>query len=217
MTQESTRERRSTSLHHLTATDAVALFRSGELSPVELLDAVVARTRAVEPIGLKSRHLDRDFPGMGGDMNQLARLVAVGYLTGVPTQGRTANVKWDDRAAPVSARAQAYLDINCSHCHSSTGAARTSGLWLDAGTSDLRARGLCKPPVAAGRGTGNRPFDIVPGHPETSIIAYRMASRGPGEMMPELGRSLTHTEGVALITQYILTLKGACEPVGGPG
>ncbi|MBN9633255.1 MAG: amidase [Actinobacteria bacterium] len=50
MTQESTRERKSTSLHHLTATDAVALFRSGELSPVELLDAVVARTRAVEPV-----------------------------------------------------------------------------------------------------------------------------------------------------------------------
>lgn len=50
MTQESTRERRSTSLHHLTATDAVVLFRSGELSPVELLDAVVARTRAVEPV-----------------------------------------------------------------------------------------------------------------------------------------------------------------------
>ena len=36
-------------------------------------------------------------------------------------------------------------------------------------------------------------------------------------MMPELGRSLTHKEGVALITHYILTLKGACEREEGPG
>ncbi|PQZ94835.1 amidase [Arthrobacter sp. MYb227] len=36
-------------LHHLTATRARELFKSKELSPVELLDAVVARTAAVEP------------------------------------------------------------------------------------------------------------------------------------------------------------------------
>ncbi|GAA1495303.1 amidase [Paeniglutamicibacter kerguelensis] len=36
-------------LHHLTATKARELFNAKELSPVELLDAVVARTAAVEP------------------------------------------------------------------------------------------------------------------------------------------------------------------------
>ena len=36
-------------LHHLTAVRAVELFRDRELSPVELLDAVVARTEKVEP------------------------------------------------------------------------------------------------------------------------------------------------------------------------
>jgi aspartyl-tRNA(Asn)/glutamyl-tRNA(Gln) amidotransferase subunit A len=36
-------------LHRLTAVEASALFRRRELSPVELLDAVVARTAAVEP------------------------------------------------------------------------------------------------------------------------------------------------------------------------
>lgn len=173
------------------------------------------RTRQVEPIGLKTRHMDRRFPGIGGDMNQLARLVAVGYLTGVPGEGRIANVKWDDRAAPVTARAQAYLDINCSHCHNATGAARTSGLWLDAGTSDLRARGLCKPPVAAGRGTGNRGFGMVPGHPEQSIIDYRINSTDPGEMMPELGRALVHKEGTALVHEYIKELVGGCDAVDG--
>jgi aspartyl-tRNA(Asn)/glutamyl-tRNA(Gln) amidotransferase subunit A len=36
-------------LHYLSATEAVALMRAKELSPVELLDAVVARTEQVEP------------------------------------------------------------------------------------------------------------------------------------------------------------------------
>jgi hypothetical protein len=34
-----------------------------------------------------------------------------------------------------------------------------------------------------------------------------MASTEPGVMMPELGRSLTHEEGVALIREYIASLK----------
>jgi amidase len=38
-----------TDLHYLSATDALRLFRSRELSPVELLDAVIARAEAVEP------------------------------------------------------------------------------------------------------------------------------------------------------------------------
>ncbi|MGW5239840.1 amidase [Monashia sp. NPDC004114] len=37
-------------LHHLTATEARDLFRRRELSPVELLDAVVARAEKVEPL-----------------------------------------------------------------------------------------------------------------------------------------------------------------------
>jgi aspartyl-tRNA(Asn)/glutamyl-tRNA(Gln) amidotransferase subunit A len=36
-------------LHYLSATEALAKFRSGELSPVELMDAVIARAESVEP------------------------------------------------------------------------------------------------------------------------------------------------------------------------
>jgi Asp-tRNA(Asn)/Glu-tRNA(Gln) amidotransferase A subunit family amidase len=38
-----------TDLHYLSATEALRLFERRELSPVELLDAVIARTEAVEP------------------------------------------------------------------------------------------------------------------------------------------------------------------------
>ncbi len=173
-------------------------------------------TRAITPIGLKARHLDRAFPGEGGEINQLRRLVALGYLAGVPGAAAPHDANWQDDTAGTIAQARAYLDINCSHCHNQVGAARTSGLWLDAETLDPRVLGMCKPPVAAGRGTGDRPFDVVPGHPDRSILPYRLASTDPGVMMPELGRTLTHREGLALVTRYITTLKGACDEDDGP-
>ncbi|MBY0520923.1 MAG: hypothetical protein K2P79_10920 [Sphingomonas sp.] len=170
------------------------------------------RTKKLMPIGLSARHLNRDFPGIGGTVNQLQRLSRIGYLAGAPTPDRAPrDARFDDPAAPVEAKARAYLDINCAHCHSAAGPARVSGLWLDAITADLRKLGACKPPIAAGRGTGNRAYGIVPGHPEASIMAYRLESEDPGEMMPETGRSLTHAEGVALITKWIAGLKGNCE------
>jgi len=174
------------------------------------------RTRAIQPIGLKARHLNRDFAGEGGAVDQLERLVSLGYLQGVPAANVPRNANWQDVSAGTNARARAYLDINCSHCHNATGAARTSGLWLDARTKDARLLGMCKPPVAAGRGTGNRAFDVVPGHPEASITMYRMTSTDPGEMMPELGRALPHADGIDLVRRYIAGMDGACVPTDGP-
>jgi hypothetical protein len=52
---------------------------------------------------------------------------------------------------------------------------------------------------------------VVPGKPERSILVYRMDSQDPGVMMPELGRSTTHKEGVALIREWIQQMKGSCE------
>jgi hypothetical protein len=49
--------------------------------------------------------------------------------------------------------------------------------------------------------------DIDPGHPERSILAFRMASGEPGVMMPELGRRLRHEEGIELVKNWISSLK----------
>lgn len=70
--------------------------------------------------------------------------------------------------------------------------------------------GLCKPPVAAGQGTGDHRFGIVPGRPEDSILVYRMGSTDPGAMMPELGRAVRHAEGVALVAAWVRSLSGDC-------
>ena len=42
-------------------------------------------------------------------------------------------------------------------------------------------------------------FDVVPGGPAASILLYRMVSVNLRAMMPEIGRSLVHDEGVAPI------------------
>jgi hypothetical protein len=61
--------------------------------------------------------------------------------------------------------------------------------------------------VAAGRGSGGLEVAIDPGHPDQSILVYRMESSEPGVMMPELGRNLTHEEGLKLIRDYVASLR----------
>ena len=61
--------------------------------------------------------------------------------------------------------------------------------------------------MAAGRGSGGRSFDIEPGEPERSILPYRFESTEPGVMMPELGRSLTDPEAVAMLRQWIAAMR----------
>ena len=168
-------------------------------------------SRQIHPIGPKARHLNRDYRYAGGEENQLAHLMKVGYLTGAPAPAQAPrNADWMDDKAPLDARARAYLDINCGHCHNPKGAANTTGLTLDVSAPEDRHLGLCKPPVAAGRGTGDHLFDIVPGAPDDSILPYRMEASEPGVMMPELGRSTVHREGVALIKAWIAAQSGGC-------
>ncbi|MHC5540015.1 hypothetical protein ACYOEI_17490, partial [Singulisphaera rosea] len=74
------------------------------------------------------------------------------------------------------------------------------------------AIGIGKTPVAAGIGSGGLAYDIVPGAPDQSILAYRIASTHPGVMMPELGKRLVHDEGVALIRQWIAAMPPVASP-----
>lgn len=167
--------------------------------------------RQVHPIGPKARHINKSYHYADGDQNQLQHLVKVGYLKDLPDAGKVPrDVSWKDPKAPLDARARAYLDINCGHCHNPHGAANTTGLSLIYGTPENHQLGVCKPPTAAGQGTGDHFFDIVPGKPDDSIIPYRLSSTEPGTMMPEIGRSTVHREGVALIKAWIAALPGTC-------
>ena len=85
--------------------------------------------------------------------------------------------------------------------------ASNSGLNLDLEEDRPANLGVGKRPVAAGRGSGGLEVSIEPGRPDRSILVHRMASTEPAVMMPELGRSVVHTEGLALVSAYIRSLK----------
>lgn len=160
------------------------------------------------PIGPTARGLNKDFAYAGGTMNQLEKWEAMGYLKGKPdTKDIHKMAVWNDPASgSLHDRAMAYLEINCAHCHNPQGSANTSGLNFTIYEDRPFNLGICKAPVSAGKGAGDNDYDIVPGHPEKSITIYRMTSLDPGAMMPELGRSLVHTEGVELITEWIAVM-----------
>jgi uncharacterized repeat protein (TIGR03806 family) len=159
--------------------------------------------RKFEPLGLKARHVNRN--------GQLEQFVRAGFLDGAPAPAAAPrNADWRDNGATLDARARAYLDINCAHCHNAKGAANTTALHLEIGAPANRHLGLCKPPVAAGAGTGGHSFGIHPGQPDDSIFVFRLKSIDTGVMMPELGRTTSHREGVELIRAWIGAMTESC-------
>lgn len=164
--------------------------------------------RAVTPIGPKARNLNKDFHYAAAAENQIMHWSAAGILTGAPAEDQLPVVPAiDDVMAPIGDRARAYLDINCAHCHRAEGPGSTSGLFLTYGEDTPVTWGYEKRPVAAGRGSGGFTYDIAPGNAAESILLYRMQSTDPGVMMPEVGRTMAHDEGLALIRDWINQLK----------
>lgn len=160
------------------------------------------------PLGPKARNLNRDLDYTASTENQLTHWVANGMLTGAPAVADILAVpNWLDTAQPLDARARAWLDVNCAHCHRREGPASNSGLFLTYGEPPGPAIGLGKRPVAAGKGSGGREFDVAPGEPDNSILLFRVESTEPGVMMPELGRHLADPDGVALLRDWIAGLR----------
>jgi uncharacterized repeat protein (TIGR03806 family) len=175
------------------------------------------KSKTTVPIGPKARNLNKDYHYADGRANQLAYWTRIGYLKGAPApeQAPRATV-WDDpSSATIEARARTYMDVNCGHCHNPEGAANTSGLYLTVNETDPMRLGVCKVPVSAGQGSGDLLFDVVDGKPEESILLRRMDSTVPKVMMPELGRTLIHREAVALIREWIRSMRGPCHSRSG--
>lgn len=171
-----------------------------------------ANKDVIGPIGPKARHLNKPFAYDTGVANQLTHWSAVGYLAGAPadpTEAQALPDAFDPSTGTLDQRARAWLDINCAHCHNPNGPAYTSGLDLDWSQQDMARVGLLKPPVAAGRGSAGLQFGIDPGKPDRSILLGRISSHELGIMMPPLGRTMEHDEGVALIAAWIAAMPPA--------
>jgi parallel beta-helix repeat protein len=167
----------------------------------------------IVPIGPKARFLNTENVYGDKSVNQLAHMESLGILAGVPSDLAAIETvaDWEDTSAPLESRAKAYLDSNCAHCHNPGGFASNSGLFLEYWRTVDTAYGTCKSPVAAGAGSGGLQYDIVPGDADKSIMAYRMDSNDTDVRMPEIGRTMIHEEGVALIREWINSQTGGCE------
>lgn len=161
----------------------------------------------IVPIGPKISNLNKAYSYIQGSFNQLDYWKEQNILDFQRNIQTPVLAVWNDISQPIADRAKAYLDINCGHCHHPKGPANTSGLFLQQDVTNPTSWGICKTPVAAGRGSGGRKYDIHPGQPDASILLYRIDSDDPGIMMPEVGRKLIHKEAVELIRTWIASME----------
>ena len=163
------------------------------------------KNNAIMRIGPKSRNLNFSIQYKDEEENQISFWIENGLVENHMPLDLIVN--WTDQSATLNHRARAYLDINCGHCHLSSGSASNTGLYLNyTETNDMNI-GIFKKPVAAGRASADLKYSIVPGRPQESILLHRMNSLDPGVMMPESGRALLHSEGVELINDWIENLQ----------
>lgn len=157
------------------------------------------------PLGPKPLNLHKE----EATGNQLDRLIELGVLEGdVPLEAISRLPVWNQPGSgTLDQRARAYLEVNCASCHSPQGAAASSQLFLEYQQTNFRNLGYCKPPVAAGSGSGGLRYVIVPGNADESILLFRMQSTESKIRMPEIGRTIMHEEGVALIREWINNLE----------
>jgi uncharacterized repeat protein (TIGR03806 family) len=168
------------------------------------------RNEKMTPIGPSARQLNGELSSNDKNRtgNQLLNWVKQGILKDLPDLANVPKAAiWNKpETGSLNDRTRAYLDINCAHCHRPEGPANSSGLNLSIHNHDLTTLGINKAPVAAGRGSGGRLSDIIAGKPDESILLFRMNATDPSIMMPEVGRKRTHTQGVALVRDWILEL-----------
>jgi uncharacterized repeat protein (TIGR03806 family) len=158
-------------------------------------------------LGPEIGQLNRDFDYADGTENQLVRWQSLGLFEVDPGAPATlaAFANPDDTSAALEDRARSYLHVNCAQCHRPGGASHLPTDWridqvLDSTTCN-----------AVPNNNGGNPDArlLVPGDPDNSLIYTRPAD--PDWRMPPLGSNVIHTDGVALIGEWITSLT-SCPP-----
>ncbi|MFT5304697.1 MAG: putative repeat protein (TIGR03806 family) [Chitinophagales bacterium] len=157
----------------------------------------------IEPIGPAIHNLNKSYDYSSGTANQIDRWISDGILENTSLSNIPAWPGMNHPTASLTSKARAYLAVNCSSCHRLEGSAANSGLYLEYDNQDSLSLGFWKTPIAAGGGSGGLTYVIKPSVADESILLYRMISDEVDERMPEIGRSLSHEEGISLIRDWI--------------
>jgi uncharacterized repeat protein (TIGR03806 family) len=111
-----------------------------------------------------------------------------------------------DETEPLEARARSYLHANCSICHMQAGGGNAQ-MDLEYTASLRRLNAIDAIPLHHKFGLDDARL-IAPGHPERSVLLYRIAHRGEGSgQMPQLATNLVDRAAVKLFEAWIRSLK----------
>lgn len=163
-----------------------------------------------EVLGPKTNQINRERDYDGVVVNQLLAMNSIGLLDFGETEELDPS-RLPSMANPqlgkgsIDARARAYLDANCAHCHRPGGwAPGDVGLDLRYET-EIEATGLCDTmKYFEWAGTAR----VAPGDPERSGLLARFL-REDSLRMPSVGTSVVDASGAALLRGWIAQLS-AC-------
>jgi hypothetical protein len=152
-------------------------------------------------LGPSTQQLDFVLDYAEGAMNQIDKLVALGWLGARPK----ALTRYPNPAlaGDIEPRARAYLQANCSMCHRPGGTISDVDLRF---STPLSAMGLCNQNIERGTGDPVLPQKrLVPGHPELSSLSFRVRDLGLYRM-PKIGSARLDPEGAQLLDDWISSL-----------
>lgn len=162
------------------------------------------------PIGPKPQNLNNIYNYPEGGKNQLSKWIELGYLQDNLPAHIVSTVDYNDASQPLQDRVRSLLDISCGHCHQEGSHCSYRPLRLGfSETTNLLNMGVCVLPDEDISDTLK--YIIMPGKPNRSVLYYRFKTTEESLRMPLLGRTMVHTEGLALIKQWIETLP-PCAP-----
>lgn len=157
-------------------------------------------------LGVSTLQMNRDHDYDGVVANQLSTLEHLGMFSKPLPKTPEALPKLDDYhngEIDLNTRARSYLHANCSHCHRKWGGGNADFLLM--ATLPLEETGMIGTPGGQGKFDLDDPRILVPGHPERSLIHFRMSKLGLGRM-PHVGSNLVDESAVKLIREWIQQL-----------
>jgi hypothetical protein len=161
------------------------------------------------PIGPKPQNLNADYAFSDGVRNQLARWVEHGFLSPDRPKNILTTVDWEEASQPLELRARSYLDANCAHCHSEDRQCSYRAVRFNFNEEGAAANlGICMEPEEVLDPT--LVYNVAPGNSARSMVHFRMNTNEESARMPQIGRSVVHQEGVALIEEWIQSLTQTC-------
>jgi putative heme-binding domain-containing protein len=162
------------------------------------------------PITLRPMYLWADDDGGEGNgvYHSWKKLVADGHVEEAGCDPEDRMVAVDESLSSLSDRARSYLEINCRSCHQPAGGA-TSAIHLARGLSNQQLQVIDQPATQGDFGLLGGKI-VVPGHPEQSILMYRLATSGPGSM-PKNNHCDPDLAGGRLLWDWITSLESGDE------